>query len=745
MKKELWLRSARVQMIKAVCCTLIVAGVSPFGLEKASAAGVNLLAGKSYTSSVAADASYPDSGGAELTDGITAAPLLADAAWQGRLTPGSYSFTVDLGSAQTFQRFEAGFFKYAGGGIPSPTSVEYSYSSDGAAYQSACIVGQQGAGSDIVRLTYACDAPAPATARYVKMTVNGAPGSWSFVDEWSVLEAEPAPTDVLKLNGSFLQPELGDQWGHGQWADEFQYMKDVGMDHLILQWSANTEFGTAVYPTTVPGLTQETSQDVVAKVLQMGDAYGLDIYIGLQLNHEWFVHYTNDVAWLNDEAGIAGELIEDLWDQYGSYDSFKGWYLSFEVDNWNLPDTTSWQRMADFYNEVTTAARTVSPGLPIMISPFYNVSGGLNPAGWETMWNYILSRTDIDIFALQDGIGAGHAATSDLASWFAATQNAITASSPGTALWADTETFNMDFKPMDLRHMLDNMLAVEPYVSRYTSFSFNHYMSPQTVNPLYYETYANYVAAGTLDSSAPTTPTALTAAAADPMTVTLSWSGSTDDTGVVGYQIYRNSELVHASYTAAASFIDKQLTPGTTYTYAVRAFDAAGNLSALTTAVSAATPAGTTYPNIWSAARPYTSSMPADAAYPDVGGAELTNGVHGSASYVDGAWQGRNTASPYSFVIDLGQARPISEVNANFLQVKSVYVLLPQEVRFSVSSDNINFADVGTVEKPAVSSSDQTKTYRVTGLSGVSGRYVKVEVIPASSAWTFIDEMQVRS
>jgi hypothetical protein len=84
-------------------------------------------------------------------------------------------------------------------------------------------------------------------------------------------------------------------------------------------------------------------------------------------------------------------------------------------------------------------------------------------------------------------------------------------------------------------------------------------------------------------------------------------------------------------------------------------------------------------------------------------------------------------------------------VYTNFLQVKSVYVLLPSSVTFMVSSDNINFTTVGTVNKPAVSSSDQVKKYKLTDLSGVSGRYVKVEIAPASSAWTFIDEVQVRN
>jgi hypothetical protein len=33
--------------------------------------------------------------------------------------------------------------------------------------------------------------------------------------------------------------------------------------------------------------------------------------------------------------------------------------------------------------------------------------------------------------------------------------------------------------------------------------------------------------------------------------------------------------------------------------------------------------------------------------------------------------------------------------------------------------------------------------YRVTGLSAVSGRYVQIQVQPASASWTLIDEAQV--
>ncbi|MBH5320847.1 DUF4434 domain-containing protein [Paenibacillus sp. GSMTC-2017] len=739
----LWGR-IQIQTCKVLCILIAMTCLIPLVPTQVNANAVNLLTGRSYTSSVTADASYTDNGGKELTDGITASPFLADAAWQGRFNQTNYTITVDLGSAKTFQQFDAGFYKYTGAGIQTPTGVTFNYSTDNVTFTPACSLAEQGQNNDIVRVSYQCTAASPVTAQYVQMKVIGTPSTWSFLDEWTVLQAIPTSNGAIQLSGTFVQPQLADKWSPAEWDKEFQYMKSVGMDHLILQWSADTKRGTAVYPTSVPGLTQNTSNDLVTKLLQKGAQYGIDIYIGLQVNDDWFNQYANNVAWLNNESGLAGQLVGDLWTQYGSYTSFKGWYLSFEVDNWHLPSATEWQRLVDFYNSVTTAASAITPGLPVMIAPFYNVSGGLNPAAWETMWNYILSRTNIDIIALQDGVGAGNANTSDLASWFAATKNAILTSSPNTSLWADTETFRTGNNPMDMKLMIDNMVAVKPYVSKYTSFSFNHYMSPQEVNPLYFETYTNYLATGLMDALVPTVPVGLTATTVDSKTVNVNWSASFDNSGVVGYHVYRDGVIIHTSYNGATGYTDKSLLPSTSYTYAVRAFDAAGNQSPMSVATSVTTPS-VAYPNILSVNKSYTSLTLADVSYPDTAVTELTNGIFGTTDYGHVAWQGRNTATPYSFVIDLGQVRPVAEMTANFLQVESVFIFLPHEVRFAVSSDNSSFTDVGTVLKPAHSNNDLTHTFRLTDLTGIAGRYVKVEVIPANGAWTFIDEIEARN
>ena len=79
------------------------------------------------------------------------------------------------------------------------------------------------------------------------------------------------------------------------------------------------------------------------------------------------------------------------------------------------------------------------------------------------------------------------------------------------------------------------------------------------------------------DTVKPTTPSSLNATAS-PGQVALSWTGSTDNVGVTGYRIYRNGTQVGSVLGNVTTFTHTGLTSGT-YSYTVRAIDAAGNLS----------------------------------------------------------------------------------------------------------------------------------------------------------------------
>jgi chitodextrinase len=77
------------------------------------------------------------------------------------------------------------------------------------------------------------------------------------------------------------------------------------------------------------------------------------------------------------------------------------------------------------------------------------------------------------------------------------------------------------------------------------------------------------------DTEAPTNP-ALTASATTATSTTLSWSDSTDNVGVVGYDLYRNNVMVASGL--GNTWTDTSLVRNTSYTYKLNARDAAGNI-----------------------------------------------------------------------------------------------------------------------------------------------------------------------
>jgi chitodextrinase len=89
--------------------------------------------------------------------------------------------------------------------------------------------------------------------------------------------------------------------------------------------------------------------------------------------------------------------------------------------------------------------------------------------------------------------------------------------------------------------------------------------------------------AGT-DTTPPSIPAGLTATATSPAQINLSWTASTDDVGVTGYQVERCQGSGCTNFTLVTtvpgtSFADTGRSAATTYRYRVRATDAAGNLS----------------------------------------------------------------------------------------------------------------------------------------------------------------------
>ena len=89
------------------------------------------------------------------------------------------------------------------------------------------------------------------------------------------------------------------------------------------------------------------------------------------------------------------------------------------------------------------------------------------------------------------------------------------------------------------------------------------------------------------DQSPPSVPVDVLANAQSPVSVRVTWTASTDDMGVAGYKIYRNSSQVGTA--TITNYTDTGLSPSTTYSYTVSAYDSVGNSSAQSSPPATAT------------------------------------------------------------------------------------------------------------------------------------------------------------
>jgi chitodextrinase len=124
------------------------------------------------------------------------------------------------------------------------------------------------------------------------------------------------------------------------------------------------------------------------------------------------------------------------------------------------------------------------------------------------------------------------------------------------------------------------------------------------------------------DTIAPSAPSGLQGSATSATEARLTWTASTDNVGVTGYRVRRGGTAVAS--TAGTSYTDSGLAAGSTYTFTVAAFDAAGNESpqssaAMVTTVSADTGApiisavGAASVTASSATITWTTEEPADS------------------------------------------------------------------------------------------------------------------------------------
>lgn len=291
----------------------------------------------------------------------------------------------------------------------------------------------------------------------------------------------------MKITGTFLDEISHDiphqNWGAKEWRKDFEHMKAIGIDTVILIRSGYRKFIT--YPSEY--LIKEhhcykPPVDLVELFLQLADELGMHFYFGLYDSGKYW-----DTGNMQHEIDSNRFVIDEVWKQYGHHKSFKGWYLSMEISRKTKGAT-------DAFKTLGLQCKQVSDGLPTLISPWIDGKKAVMAATstltkedavslkeHEQEWSEIFAGVQgaVDAVAFQDG----HIDYHELDDFFAV--NKKMADQFGLQCWTNAESFDRDmpikFLPIKFEKLrLKLEAAKRAGYDKAITFEFSHFMSPQS-------------------------------------------------------------------------------------------------------------------------------------------------------------------------------------------------------------------------------------------------------------------------
>ena len=206
------------------------------------------------------------------------------------------------------------------------------------------------------------------------------------------------------------------------------------------------------------------------------------------------------------------------------------------------------------------------------------------------------------------------------------------------------------------------------------------------------------------DTVAPSAPSNLAASGTTSVATTLSWTASTDNIGVTGYDVYSGSSLLGNTASTSASITG--LTASTTYSFSVKAKDAAGNASASSNVLSVTTGTTTTPPVAYCASKGNSTS---DEKISKVVFGTINNISTGTAGYENFTAQIANVNKGTAYTITITPKWTSTTYNEGY----AVFIDYNQDGDFSDSGETV-FTKAASKTNPVSGSI----TIRSTALTG---------------------------
>lgn len=302
----------------------------------------------------------------------------------------------------------------------------------------------------------------------------------------------------MRITGTFIDEISHDipsqNWGRREWARDFEVMKRIGIDTVIIIRAGYRE--QSIFNSWV--LRKHRSmlpvRENLAKLfLDLAEANGMRLIWGIYDPGDWETESREAFA-------VNREFMHEVHEQFAQHRAFGGWYLTFELSRNNPAQVDLVVAAGDY-------AKSLTPELPTLISPF--IAGSMAPPGvmpvsraqHEEEWAAIFDRIQpyVDIVAFQDG----HVDLIDAPEYLST--NIRLARKAGITCWSNVETFDRNvpikFPPIDWRKLQFKMDAArEAGMDKLVTFEFSHFLSPYSCYPAARNLFRRYCKAFEIDT-----------------------------------------------------------------------------------------------------------------------------------------------------------------------------------------------------------------------------------------------------
>lgn len=287
----------------------------------------------------------------------------------------------------------------------------------------------------------------------------------------------PIVVDPKKaLTGTFIDFFGKENWTQPEWDRHFQEMTEIGMNTVIIQFTAygdktwfgsNNKYTTKKYPYALPNL------------LSAANKANFSVHIGLYFSEEYWDNQT-DWDWLHLHADRCIAIATELNAKYRSDPAFKGWYIPHEPEPYAYSTSELVAKFrSEFVDRISNKLHEWGDK-PVSIAAFFNSE--LTSTTQLRDFMAELSKSNLQIIMLQDGVGVNHVSIADVGSYYSEADKGLFESTDYTGeFWTDLETFS--FPPQDavtitrIKQQLQAEMAA-PHISKAVSFQYYSDMCP---------------------------------------------------------------------------------------------------------------------------------------------------------------------------------------------------------------------------------------------------------------------------